>query len=100
MLDFQMSTPGFSSKLAVLQLGADPNNHARLKNYPLFNYFLKLFLLFQGGGGSALLLKACQQTCYAEITAYSLISAVLLFPWPSMPAGLYPALSPASYLDH
>lgn len=52
-----------SSKLAILQLGLDPNNHARLKYYPLFNYFLKLFtfLLFQGGGGNAFLLKACQQ---------------------------------------
>lgn len=63
MLDFQMSTLRFSSKFAVLQLGVDPNNRARLKYYPLFNYFLKLFFLlfFQGGGGNAFLLKACQQ---------------------------------------
>lgn len=40
------------------------------------------------------------ENCYAEITAYSLISAVLLFPWPPTPAGLYPALNSASYLDH
>lgn len=46
MLDFQTSTPGFSSELALLQLGVDPNKHARLIYYPLFNYFLKLLFSY------------------------------------------------------
>jgi len=44
--------------------------------------------------GKAFLLNTLStESCYDEITAYSLINAVLLFPWPHMPAGLYPALS-------
>lgn len=98
MLDFQTSTPGFSSELALLQLGVDPTEHARLMYYPLFIYFLKLSFLIVSRGGNATE-SLSTESCYAQITAYSLISAVLLFPWPPMPAGLHPALNPASNLD-
>lgn len=101
MLGFQTSTPGFPSELARLQLGVDPNKHARLIYYPLvitsLNFFF--FLIVSRGEECFSTESMSTESCYAEITAYSLISAVLLFPWPPTPAGLYPALNPASYLD-